>query len=346
MNQVVPLMDFLIQQESFFKRASPGQLVKWEKESQFAIQQLQKNEYLASAAEKNRASLQNAIINVAAVGVSLNPANRHAYLVPRDGLVCLDISYMGLMHLAIQAGAIEWGQAKIVYEKDQYANIGIDKPPEHRQNTFGDKGKIVGVYCTVKLKNGDYLTEEMDIKQIESVREKSKAKKGPWMTFYEEMARKSVVKRAAKYWPVCERLNKAVEVLNESEGLDDQYMQTSPEVGGHTANQKKYFDQVIASGDSLELYLFLSELDESVYMSLYHSFERGGKGKYQRIVDSMVSKGKTLFEEVKMEVFDAIAKHDGFALREALCDCDQQMIDMIIASFNSEQASVFRELNG
>jgi recombination protein RecT len=38
---------------------------------------------------------------VAAIGITLNPASKLAYLVPRDGMVCLDISYMGLLHRAV-----------------------------------------------------------------------------------------------------------------------------------------------------------------------------------------------------------------------------------------------------
>jgi recombination protein RecT len=48
-----------------------------------------------------------------------------AYLVPRDGKVCLDISYMGMMHLAQQCGAIQWGQAVLVREGDQFVNLRL-----------------------------------------------------------------------------------------------------------------------------------------------------------------------------------------------------------------------------
>jgi len=168
------LIDFVLEQESFFNQ-NKQQSVTWAKESQFALQALQKNDFLCKTAEQNRASLQNAIINVSAIGISLNPASKHAYLVPRDKMVCLDISYIGLMHLAVTSGAIQWGQAKIVYENDTYLNNGIDKAPTHQQNTFGDKGKIVGVYCTVKLNNGDYMTEEMDIAAINKVKATSKS---------------------------------------------------------------------------------------------------------------------------------------------------------------------------
>jgi recombination protein RecT len=215
-------------QESFFDSVNTG-VVSWPKEAQFAIQALQGNDFLCKSAMANPASLQNAIINVAAIGISLNPALKHAYLVPRKKetggatLVCLDISYQGLLSLAMKSGAIEWGQAKIVYENDTYENQGIDKSPIHQQKTFGEKGKIVGAYCTVKTSSGDYLTEEMDFNAITKVQNTSKAANGPWKTWWEEMARKTVVKRASKYWPQSESdsLGAAVNVLNEQEGFKE-----------------------------------------------------------------------------------------------------------------------------
>lgn len=219
---MVDLVQFVNEQQSLFDKASASDLIKWEKESQFAIQAFQGNECLLKAAHKNPSSAQNAIVNVAAVGISLNPALKHAYLVPRSGMVYLDISYQGLLHIAMTSGAIEWGQAKLVYENDDYQNSGIDKPPVHKQNTFGDKGNIIGVYCTVKTSSGDYLTEEMDIASLKKVADASKASKGPWKTWAEEMMRKAVVKRASKYWPRADRIAMASDVLNEHEGLQDE----------------------------------------------------------------------------------------------------------------------------
>lgn len=214
--------ELVLNQQSFFDGVSAGDIVSWEKESQFAIQALGSNDHLAKIANGNQVSLQNAIINVAAIGISLNPALKHAYLVPRGGAVCLDVSYMGLLHLAMTSGSIEWGQAKLVYANDHYENSGIDKPPTHKQQTFGDKGAVVGVYCTVKTSSGDYLTEEMDMDAINKVKKTSKSANGPWKVWPEEMMRKTVVKRANKYWPKCDRLSQAVNVINEHEGLIDE----------------------------------------------------------------------------------------------------------------------------
>lgn len=213
------IVEFVKQQEPLFCGALTDQSVTWAKESQFAIQLFQKNDYLAKTALGNPTSAQNAIINVAAIGITLNPASKLAYLVPRDGMVCLDISYMGLLHLAQATGSIKWGQCKLVYSNDTYESNGLDTAPTHKYNAFGDRGDVVGGYCTVKTPDGDYLTEEMSLAEIKATEATSKAKNGPWKNFWEEMARKTIVKRASKYWPRAERLDSAIHVINEDEGV-------------------------------------------------------------------------------------------------------------------------------
>ncbi|WP_105604149.1 recombinase RecT [Cronobacter sakazakii] len=213
------IVSFVKQQEPLFCGAMTDQTVTWAKESQFAIQLFQKNDYLAKTATSNPTSAQNAIINVAAIGITLNPASKLAYLVPRDGMVCLDISYMGLLHLAQSSGSIKWGQCKLVCANDTYESNGLDKAPTHKYNAFGDRGEVVGGYCTVKTPDGDYLTEEMSLAEIKAVEATSKAKNGPWKSFWEEMARKTIVKRASKYWPKAQRLDNAIHLLNDDEGM-------------------------------------------------------------------------------------------------------------------------------
>ena len=217
------VVEFVGSQVGLFNQALSDQSITWQKEQQFAIQAFQKNDYLAKVAMGNPSSAQNAIINVAAIGITLNPAAKLAYLVPRDGGVHLDISYMGLLHLAQVSGAIQWGQCKLVCANDTYESNGLDSAPTHKYNAFGDRGDVVGGYCTVKTAQGDYLTEEMSLAEIKQVEASSKAKNGPWQKWWDEMARKTIVKRASKYWPRVERLDMAVHHLNTDggEGLVD-----------------------------------------------------------------------------------------------------------------------------
>lgn len=220
------LVDFVKQQEPLFIKAATDERMVWAKESQFAIQLFQNNDYLAKVAFQNQTSTQNAIVNVAAIGISLNPAQKLAYLVPRKGAICLDISYMGLMHIAQQSGAIKWCQSAIVRRNDQFRREGLDKPPIHIYNDFDteeQRGDIVGAYVTVKTDDGDYLTHTMRIDAIYSIRDRSEAwkkykqessKKCPWVTDEEQMILKTVVKQAAKYWPRRERLDAAIDHVN------------------------------------------------------------------------------------------------------------------------------------
>ena len=224
-NQVQTVYNLVEWARPDFDLVAVDNAVKWEKEFNFAVQALERNKFLAKIAWSNQVSLKNAIVNISAIGISLNPASKHAYLVPRDGMVCLDISYMGLLNLAQKGGGIVWGQAKIVYANDTYTNKGIDKEPLHEYQAFGDRGLPVGVYCTVKTPSGDYLTEEMDIDSVFKIRNRSMAFKkssGPWVTDEGEMIKKTVVKRASKYWPPVESLDQAIQMLNEEneEGID------------------------------------------------------------------------------------------------------------------------------
>ena len=250
------LIQFVKEQEPLFVGALTDQSLTWAKECQFAIQLFQRNQKLAETAIANPTSAQNAIINVAAVGISLNPASKLAYLVPRDGMVCLDISYMGLLHIAQSAGVIKWGQCKLVHASDNYETLGLDKAPAHKYNPFSTpdaRGAVIGGYCTVKTADGDYLTEEMSLAEIEEIRKVSKAgtsPKGPWVNFWSEMARKTIVKRAYKYWPRADRLDNAVDVLNESEGIyTEPVMPYTPEseIIQSEENAKQEFTNTIQS---------------------------------------------------------------------------------------------------
>lgn len=244
------IVEFVKQQEPLFVGALTENTVTWAKESQFAIQHFQKNDFLAKTALANPISAQNAIVNIAAIGISLNPANKDAYLVPRDGMVCLDISYMGLLRIAQEAGSILWGQCKLVHANDTYESNGLDKAPTHKYNAFGDRGEIVGGYCTVKTPGGDYLTEEMSVADIKKVEATSKAKNGPWKTFWEEMARKTIVKRSHKYWPRSNRLDTAIQALNDDEGVwVEPVMAHKPQeeiVADDNARQQAVIDKVNA----------------------------------------------------------------------------------------------------
>lgn len=200
-------------------------LVKYDRESIFAMQAIMKTDFAMKIANQNPTSVKLAMINVASTGLTLNPANGYAYLVPRDNAIHLDISYKGLIKIATDTGAIRWARAELVHEADTFVYHGPATAPEHRSEPFKERGEAIGVYCIAKTSDGDILTEIMPRDELEKIRSKSmayaKSKSGPWAEWFDQMAKKSVIKRASKTWPYTERsdvLSHAVEIANASEG--------------------------------------------------------------------------------------------------------------------------------
>lgn len=291
------IVEFVKQQEPLFVGAVTDQSVTWAKESQFAIQYFQRNDYLAKTALSNPTSAQNAIINVAAIGITLNPASKLAYLVPRDGMVCLDISYMGLLHLAQSTGSIKWGQCKLVYSNDTYESNGLDTAPTHKYNAFGDRGDVVGGYCTVKTADGDYLTEEMSLAEIKATEATSKAKNGPWKNFWEEMARKTIVKRASKYWPRAERLDNAIHVINEDEGIFQEPVMPHKSEEDIREDARKQQQEVMDKAQSLCEEMAQAETMADLKRHFAEAYRLTTGMKLQQNIQAIYSECKIKFEE-------------------------------------------------
>ncbi len=207
--------------KKFFEQIAAAQSngMVWSKESGFAMQAIEASTYLQGCPA---ASFRKAIVNVASIGLSLNPAEKLAYLVPRDGKVCLDISYRGLVKIATDSGSIVWAKAILVRKEDTFKFLSIDEKPLHDFDAFATKearGKITGGYSIAKLHNGDYLVDTMPISEIDDVRKTSKAANGPWKTWPEEMMKKTLLRRGSKSWPTTQRFMEAESLLNEHQGL-------------------------------------------------------------------------------------------------------------------------------
>jgi recombination protein RecT len=260
----------------------------FEVESQFALQSIQRNDYIASIANKNLDSLRNAIINVASVGLSLNPVTAYAYLVPRENQICLDVSYKGLIKLATDSGSILWARADLVYENDDFKYLGPASIPKHEADVFAkDRGPFVGCYCICKTKEGDILVEVMSAAEINLVKDSSKAKQAgtPWVKWFGEMAKKTVIKRASKTWPRSdknERLAKAISVINEHEGIDYDIDITGVELITE--------DQIIAMKDLLKEKG--ANLDKFLEYAMVEKLEQIEQKNYNTLIADIKAKGE------------------------------------------------------
>ena len=216
--------EVILAQEPVFRNLATDLKVNWDKESLFAMQQLEKNLTLVEYARENPQSLADSVNNLATIGLSLNPAEKQAYLVPRKlkgkAMVCLDISYQGLLDLAVQSGSILWAKADLIHANDTF-KVQIGSVPIHEYEFYPEsaRGEIVGVYCLVKTPDGAYLTTTMYSQEIDVIRGKAMTKK-VWDEFPKEMTKKACIKNASKTWPNHGLMAKASAILNDHEGID------------------------------------------------------------------------------------------------------------------------------
>lgn len=219
----------------FEQRIAAASPVQYAQEAHFALQQLASNAYLLGVAQNNPDSLRAALLNVAATGLSLNPVKKQAYLIPRNKAVVLDISYMGMLHVAQMSGAIEWGQARIVRAGHTFRLTGINQVPIHEYNPFENDdaaGAIVGAYAVVKLPSGDFLTHCLNMDALLRIRSRSESfksgKNSPWLTDPEPMMKKSAVRGLAPYMPYREVMAQAMTVAVEAEQERDREQPEPP----------------------------------------------------------------------------------------------------------------------
>jgi len=352
MSQQVSIVDNLIALEKPFNTQNAYAL-KFESECLFARQQLMKNDRTLKAAEQNIGSLKSAILNVAAIGISLNPALSHAYLVPRNGAVCLDISYRGLVKLATDSGAINWAKPELVYDDEVIEWVNMASLPHHKLNPFGGKRAAGGVdgllggYCVAQLSDGSYMVDHMAMADIKKVWDTSKAKDGPWKAWPLEMIKKTLVKRASKSWPQSggrERLDRAIEVLNEHEGLAEE--STVARVSDFTRPTQDQTDTYLemAKGDSVDFYLWFQSHDEKLRWSLPGcEFERGEKQKMMKYFNAQLEDGRQRLEAWTIDLQAMCESGDDHGVAEFLAEFDGVKLDALIGSLPLQAQSYARQ---
>ena len=183
-------------------------------------------------------SLLACVMTCAQLGLEPDQFLGQAYLVPfkdtkKNATICTLIpGYRGYIALARRSGEMQTVSAQVVYSNDDFKiQYGINDTLEHTPAMNGDRGDPVGAYCIFKYKDGGYSFDFLPVSEIEKVRKRSKAASdGPWVTDWDEMAKKTVIKRHAKLAPLSVEFQRAVALeeranLGESQsdllGMDD-----------------------------------------------------------------------------------------------------------------------------
>ena len=167
-------------------------------------------------------SILQSIMKSGELGLDCVGTLGQGYLVPfyngkTKTLECQFIpGYQGLIELARRSGHVNRIESRVVYEKDQFdIEYGLDQKLRHTPSFADNRGAIRCFYAIAELKGGGNQIEIMTLKEINAIRDRSKAKSsGPWVTDFSEMGRKTVVKRIFKYLPKSPELCVAIEADN------------------------------------------------------------------------------------------------------------------------------------
>lgn len=225
-NKKPTMMDFIKASEKQITKALPSAITP-ERFTRICMTAVTQNPDLGLCTPQ---SFAGAMLTAAQLGLEPNTPLGQAYLIPynngRTGTKeCqFQIGYRGLIELAHRSGDFQSIEAHIVYENDEFEyELGLNPKLRHIP-AMSNRGKIEWVYAVYKLQSGGFGFEVMSVEDIDKHRDRfsQAAKRGfsPWNDNWEEMAKKTAIKRVLKYAPMKSEFAKAMVQDNSTLNFD------------------------------------------------------------------------------------------------------------------------------
>ena len=194
------LRDLIESMKGEIARALPS-VITPERFTRIVFSAISSNPKLAECTPK---SFLGAMMQAAQMGLEPNTTLQQCFLIPyrNKGVmeVQFQLGYRGLIDLVWRSGEVSSIQAQVVYANDEFEyELGLEPKLRHVPAT-GDRGEAVYYYAVFKTKSGGYGFEVMSRRDMEEhARMYSKAVDyGPWKTSFDEMARKTILKKCLK----------------------------------------------------------------------------------------------------------------------------------------------------
>ena len=150
---------------------------------------------------------------------------REAALVIFNSKEGKKVQYMpmvgGILKKIRNSGELASISAQVVYDKDHFDyELGDDERIVHKPFLGADRGKQIACYAIAKTKDGAIYREVMSVADVEKVRAVSRAGKfGPWVDWWDEMAKKTVIRRLSKRLPSSADLDSVIKADDEAQGF-------------------------------------------------------------------------------------------------------------------------------
>jgi len=172
--------------------------------------------------ECTKESFLQAIMKSSELGLDFTGTLGSGYLVPyfNSRLKAYEcqfiLGYKGMIELAMRSGKVKKINSQVVFINDKFKYVeGLNPILEHEPQIDGDRGAFRCVYAVVHIEGTEPQIEVMTKDQIEGIKARSKASSGPWVTDYNQMARKTVIRRVFNYIPSSVELQRGTEIDQE-----------------------------------------------------------------------------------------------------------------------------------
>lgn len=157
----------------------------------------------------DRQSLYNATIRAAQDG--LLPDGREGAIVKFGGKAQWMPMVAGIQKKVRNSGEISTWSVHVVHENDEFDYCLGDEEKITHKPSMKNRGEMIAVYSIVLMKDGEKSREVMTKDEVDAIRKRSRSQgSGPWVTDYDEMAKKTVIRRHAKRLPMSTDLDGVV----------------------------------------------------------------------------------------------------------------------------------------
>lgn len=198
-------------------------------------------------AQCDGASILSCVMKCSALGLEPSAVDGlgRAYILPyrsKTGMHAqMILGYKGMIDLARRSGQVKDISARAVYEGDEFEySFGLEETLRHvPSGKVRAKGELpTHVYMVCHFTDGGHYVDVMSRAEVEAVRARSKAAStGPWVTDYEAMAKKSVIRRAFPYLPVSIQAQSAASSDETSGGFAEQLTEGVPAIAAPEPEQ-------------------------------------------------------------------------------------------------------------
>ena len=219
----IPALERLMKMKPYLEQILPNSMSA-DRSIMSAISELKNNPALNMCDPK---AICGGILRIAQMGLEIGSVLGKVYLVPFNGDVTLMLGYRGMLDLIRRSPDVFSIKSACVYENDLFEFEDGSTPSIKHVRKWTNRGALIGVFAIIIMKNGYFQYEMMSVEEVEKIRQKSPGKNSkPWVNYFEEMAKKTVIRRLFKTAPSSVETIIAME-LDEKAEYGDQNLKSA-----------------------------------------------------------------------------------------------------------------------